>query len=114
MTPDDNSLETGYEASSYNSSLEGQHQTGIKLPSQSTRLNVSLFRFNKVAVLLSVFAVVLFLVVAGIALGYDKLHQSNKIRLTVRRLAVITKSVVTYQYKMLVKLNFYSLDRLIS
>ncbi|MEI9913654.1 MAG: hypothetical protein WDN66_01455 [Candidatus Saccharibacteria bacterium] len=83
MNPDSNSLESDYDSSAYNSSLESKQGATVTniAPGASPRtgkLNISLFRFNRVAVLLSLAAVIFFLVIGGIAFGYDKLHQSNK------------------------------------
>ena len=81
MKPEDNSLESGYEASPYNSSLEGRVQTATEpeLPRKARRLNISVFRFNRIAALVTITALVLMLLVGGVALVYDKFHHDKKI-----------------------------------
>ncbi|HEY1644793.1 MAG TPA: hypothetical protein VGF75_00220, partial [Candidatus Saccharimonadales bacterium] len=82
MKPEDNSLESGYESSQYDSSLEARPQgSPTNAPFKARRLNISLFRFNKVAVLITVSALLLMLLVGGGALLYDKLHHSKKTQL---------------------------------
>ncbi|MHB1865152.1 MAG: hypothetical protein ACYCPS_03245 [Candidatus Saccharimonadales bacterium] len=87
MNPEDNSLESGYDASAYNSSLEGKPGEVTTAPAVATvpgedykpkHLNISLFRFNKIAALLTVTALTLILLIGGGLLIYDKFHNNSK------------------------------------
>ena len=76
MKPEDNSLESGSEASQYNSSLEGGYQTSNapNIPIKSPKVSISLFKFNKLAILITVSTLLFIGLLGGGAFIYDKTH----------------------------------------
>jgi hypothetical protein len=90
MNPDGNSLETGYDSSAYSSSLEASStvpsvsttQAAPKLPYKARRLNIPLFRLNKVAFFITFAALTLIVFIGGAFLIYDKVHHNKALNST--------------------------------
>ena len=79
MRPEDNGLESGSGAFQYNSSLEGGYQTPVvsKTPVGSQKLGISLFKFNKLAIIITVSTLLFVGLIGGGAIIYDKAHSKN-------------------------------------
>lgn len=86
MNPDGNSLESGYDSSAYNSSLEGKPGAVTSSPAPPATPQpeyvpkhpyMSLFKFNKIAAILTITTLMIILLVGAGVLVYDKVHNSK-------------------------------------
>src|SRR5665213_2879323 len=81
MNPDDNSLEKGYDSSVYSSSLEGRPNPSVgqlpQIPSGNKWLNIPMLKLNRVAMMVTLSALLLILIAAGAVFAYDKYHHRN-------------------------------------
>ncbi len=76
MRPEDNGLESGSGAFQDNSSLEGGYKTPItsNMPVKSQKVSISLFKFNKLAIIITVSTLLFVGLLGGGAIIYDKAH----------------------------------------